>query len=450
MITTDTKTLIENEFTNLDLGDERLNKRAKLIAGSINCNPEKSLPAISNGNDSQLKAIYRFFQNERVNEANILATHYTNTALRMFHYSGKILLLNDSCFVTPTKSMEGLLTRGKGKDNCVRTHYALAVSEDGVHIFGILDFSILAGPISERHPELKDESDIWLQTADRCVQRINAVCPNKTLLKRCLFISDREGDEFELMANLQKLELGFIIRSQYDRKIIFDEVDDKLFEALSHAKKHGQPYTIKTKDESKIVKIEVERSVLRNITIIPPAKNKDLSPIEIDMVEVRSCLSSSVNISWRLWTTEEISTVDQSASIVSYYAHRWKIEEVNKAAKTGVRIEDRQFTELEHFMPFVSMAFVIAWRIVAVRTITDASPDGEISTGFTKEEESYLKAEAKKMKLEMNTISDAIYLISKLGGFTDRYEKAGWQILWQGWMRFYERVEGFILARNSE
>ena len=46
-------------------------------------------------------------------------------------------------------------------------------------------------------------------------------------------------------------------------------------------------------------------------------------------------------------------------------------------------------------------------------------------------------------------VKDAIYFIGKLGGFTDRYARPGWQILWQGWMKFYERVAGFTLAMKS-
>jgi hypothetical protein len=94
------------------------------------------------------------------------------------------------------------------------------------------------------------------------------------------------------------------------------------------------------------------------------------------------------------------------------------------------------------------MAFVLAWRIVALRTTAEISPKTPIGEAFIPEEVDYMKAQAKEMDLPMKNVKDAIYFISKLGGFTDRYERAGWQILWQGWMKFYERVAGFTLARK--
>ncbi|MEI8346621.1 MAG: hypothetical protein WCG27_04085, partial [Pseudomonadota bacterium] len=67
-------------------------------------------------------AIYRFFQNGKVNDKKILQTHFLNTLERMTAYRGKILLISDSTFVSPAKLMDGLLSRGKGKENCIRVH----------------------------------------------------------------------------------------------------------------------------------------------------------------------------------------------------------------------------------------------------------------------------------------------------------------------------------------
>ena len=130
-ILTDSRDFICNEFSNLELGDQRLNQRVIKVAEAINSNPAFSIPSMTNAERSQLKGIYRFFQNSKISEDKILQSHYVNTVERMDAYKGKILLLSDSCFVTPAKGMEGLMSRGKGKENCVRVHYCLATSEDG-------------------------------------------------------------------------------------------------------------------------------------------------------------------------------------------------------------------------------------------------------------------------------------------------------------------------------
>lgn len=444
-IITDSKTFIQTEFSGLTLGDQRLNTRIINVASTINASPGSSLPKLSNGHDSQLKAIYRFFQNEKINDSNIMTTHYENTVARMNAYAGKILLLNDSCFVTPAKGMEGLLTRGKGKDNCVRTHYCLAVSEDGVHIFGLLDYFCYHGKI--QHDEIKDESDLWLLVAKNSINRINQF---NGLIERCLYLGDREADDFALMSFLTENDLGMIIRSQYNREIMFDEEQGRLFDYLSLAKIHGASYTIKTKKDDTLKEVEVQRSVLRNLTIFPPSgEKKDNVPLELSMVHVEEINPDDKPVSWRLWTTEPINNSSQSASVVDSYSHRWKIEEVNKGTKTGVKVEQRQFTDLDHFLPFLAMAFVIGWRIVALRNAVDVNPDEKLTNGFNNDEIAYLEAEGRKNKIPMETIKDALYFIARLGGFTGRYPRPGWQILWQGWMTFYPRVEGFILAKSS-
>ena len=136
-IFTDSKNFIHNEFAKVELGDQRLNKRLVSVAESLNDSPASSIPTMTNGEMAQLKGLYRFFQNDKVSEEKILQNHYANTVERMDAYNGKILLLNDSCFVTPRKGMVGLMSRGKGKENCVRVHYGLAASANGRHIFGV-------------------------------------------------------------------------------------------------------------------------------------------------------------------------------------------------------------------------------------------------------------------------------------------------------------------------
>jgi len=448
-ILTNSKKFIQNEFSNLELGDKRLTKRAIEVATLINAGPSFSIPAMTNGNNGDLKAIYRFFQNEKVEDQKLLSTHYLNTIERMNAYNGKFLLLNDTTFVSPAKNCDGLLTRGKGKENCVRVHFCLVVSEDGKHVFGILNYNALIDPISERYPELKNESDIWVFTLRSCIDLLLSSANGEKLLSRCLFVADREADEFELINFCKEHKLGFIIRSQYNRTIFSEGNELKLNDLETQSKRHGESYTIKTQIEKEIVEAVVKRSVLRNIQIIPPQDFKEcFLPIDVNVVLVKDIESDGGKVKWRLYTSEEINNSSKSQFVVECYSHRWKIEEVNKGAKTGVRVEERQFTKLEYFLPFLAMAFVVAWRLVALRTVVEVAPKTAVIKAFTPEEVAYMKVQAKKFDLPMKTVKDGLYLIARLGGFTSSYERPGWQILWQGWIKFFERVEGFILARE--
>ena len=205
------------------------------------------------------------------------------------------------------------------------------------------------------------------------------------LLSRCLFITDREGDEFELMEFLSKNDLGFIIRSQHNRNIEIDGKEKKLAEALKISKKHGTAYKIVTQSGNKKYETRVQRSVLRDIFIIPPVSHRNKSgPLKFNMVMVKEVSRRKNPVEWKLWTTEEIPNGPSSDFVVAAYAHRWKIEEVNKGAKTGVRVEERQFVDLDHFNPFLAMAFVVAWRMVALRTTVEVSPTQNLSRHLRK------------------------------------------------------------------
>jgi len=449
-ILTDSKNFIENEFSNLNFGDKRLNRRILEVAASLNSTPSLSIPAMTDGDDGQLKAIYRFFQNGKVCDQKVLQTHYLNTLQRIQSYNGKILLIADSTFVSPTKHFKGLMSRGKGKENCLRTHYCLAVTEDGKNVLGILDFNVFSDPITKRYPRLRNESDIWIFSMENCLNLIQSLPSSDKVLSRCIFIADREADEFELMLFLRENNLSFIIRSQYDRKIVFEKTESKLNEIENSAKIHGAAYVVKTRVDKEVVDVKVRRCVLRNVLITPPPAVKDrTADLIVNVVVVKEVDGQEHSIKWRLLTCESVDNTDESSATVLFYSQRWIIEEVNKAAKTGVRVEERQFTELEHFVPFLAMAFVVAWRMVALRTVTEVSPTTSIEQAFTADEVGYMKAQAKGFELPMKNVSDAIYFIGRLGGFTGRYKNPGWQILWQGWMKFYERVAGYIVAKSE-
>ncbi len=87
-ILTNAKDFIQNEFNNLDFGDKRLNKRVLKVAATLNSSPASSIPGMTSGNDGQLKGIYRFFRNEKVDDKKILQTHALNTIERMQAYKG--------------------------------------------------------------------------------------------------------------------------------------------------------------------------------------------------------------------------------------------------------------------------------------------------------------------------------------------------------------------------
>ncbi|WP_424586245.1 IS4/Tn5 family transposase DNA-binding protein, partial [Burkholderia pseudomallei] len=72
----------ETEFTDLDLGDARLNKRARTLMERLAAKPTAGVPQACRGWGETMGA-YRFFDNDEVEWGAILEPHWRQTEQRM-------------------------------------------------------------------------------------------------------------------------------------------------------------------------------------------------------------------------------------------------------------------------------------------------------------------------------------------------------------------------------
>lgn len=450
---------IDSEFSQLDLGDKRLNERGKKVASMINREPSSSFPS-SSLSKGELKGFYRFFQNGKVNEQNVLSTHYLNTIQRCLSSKDHILLIADTTYVTTAKKMPFLKTTGKLAQNSgIRIHYIIAVTAKNHSVLGITDLII----VDERSKKyLYKESDVWKITINRTVNRIKkyAGLQGKKLISNCTFVGDREADDLSLINKLSDLNLAYVIRCMGDRKIL-DEYNCTEGLRISFLKneetKHGVPYfkTVTTRESLRgnIKKREakLQRTVINNIDIdfsrtkVQRRGGKEII-VGMDAVIVREIDVPKVEkeICWLLLTSHSCKKTESSREIVRIYEARWTIEELNKCAKMGVRLEERQFTDLDHFKPFCSIVFVVGWRLLAIRDISKNDGNCLATEVFSKDEVNYLKA--KKLTNKKLTVKIALKHIAEEGGFLGTYKHPGWMVLWQGWFKFTMKVEGFSFA----
>jgi hypothetical protein len=70
----------EEEFADLDLGDQRLNKRCKLLLEKLSSNPAASIPEACGG-WSETQGAYRFFAQEELDWRDIMNPHWNNTQI---------------------------------------------------------------------------------------------------------------------------------------------------------------------------------------------------------------------------------------------------------------------------------------------------------------------------------------------------------------------------------
>ena len=85
----------DRELAGCSFADDRLNKRFRKVLAQIGSAMGQSIPLVCQ-DWANTKAAYRFFSNERVSEADILAGHFRSTRERVVATDGPVLVLHDT------------------------------------------------------------------------------------------------------------------------------------------------------------------------------------------------------------------------------------------------------------------------------------------------------------------------------------------------------------------
>ncbi|MHB1567549.1 MAG: IS4/Tn5 family transposase DNA-binding protein [Acidiferrobacter sp.] len=86
---------VDQELSGAIFADERLGKRFRSLLERLSHSPGDSIPLVCQ-DWANTKAAYRFLDNDRVSEADILAGHFQATADRAAATDGPLLVLHDT------------------------------------------------------------------------------------------------------------------------------------------------------------------------------------------------------------------------------------------------------------------------------------------------------------------------------------------------------------------
>src|SRR6516164_9679320 len=89
------------EMASVDLGDERLDARAVTVLSALGSRPTVSIPAACGGR-AEMQAAYRFFDNDKVTFAKVLAPHSTQSHERVAQQQ-TALLVQDTTEIDVTR-----------------------------------------------------------------------------------------------------------------------------------------------------------------------------------------------------------------------------------------------------------------------------------------------------------------------------------------------------------
>lgn len=461
------------EFKDINLGDQRLNQRLVKLADDFSKHPDFSINQASKDWHAA-KAAYRFFQNGKVSEKEILTPHFKNTASRCKKQK-YILIAQDTSVITLSHhpKTKGLGSIGghpnpKSPVKGLYMHSALAMTPQGMPL-GLLSNSFWSR--EKVRDKSKKRIDHLIHTEDKeSFKWINALEETNEALNgdvKAITICDRECDIFDFYLSAIDLGTDVVVRLHGDRQVGTRKDPIRLLKKLEDTEGYNKIIKIKVpieskgdKDNSKATKYREAELEIKStpITLTPSRKQTQVVKEQLNLYAVEA---KEINppedlevAHWVLITTLEIDSFEESLMIVKCYSMRWKIENYFRVLKSGCTIEDCRLGDATRMINYIALSSVIAWRIFWMTFISRTNPKESCEVALTKSEWQALYCyykEKPEVPKKPPSIKEATVWIARLGGFLARENDGnpGPTYLWRGWSRLQDMASMRRILINS-
>jgi hypothetical protein len=344
----------QTEFEQLDLGDARLNKRARLLMERMAADPTASVPQACHGWGETIAA-YRFFDNEKVQWHAILEPHWQQTQKRMQTHQ-VVLCLQDTTeldFNGQDALGLGPLTYEAQRGMFVHPTYAVTPQREPLGILDVWMWAREKKDDSGRRGGPK-ESLRWIEG----YERIAEMAPDMSST-RLLYVADREADLMALMERADALgnPADWLVRAAHNRSL---PEGDKLWEYATHDEAVGEiafPMAARQGVKARTVR---QRLWLRRVQL-PASKGKSVAATCLVAREF-DAPAGVKPIEWRLLTNRTATTLDEATELIEWYRARWEIEILFNVLKNGCQVEELQLGTIERLERKRSLIDAIARR----------------------------------------------------------------------------------------
>jgi len=449
---------IASEYRGAVLGDQRRSERLERIGRDLARNPGLSFPEAMR-TEGQLEGLYRFLNNDEVTFEAVHAPHAEQTRLRCQGHE-RVLVLHDTTVLTFNGEREGLgRIHDAGATRGFRLHASLAVTptRTPLGVLGAETWARTKPPLRDlnrRHlrADPQRESLRWGRAVRACEQRLQGTA-------RAIHVMDREGDNYDLLSELEAAQSGYVIRLSYDRRLVGER--DKLREVVGRApslfrrevhvstRAVGLPRDPHTAREAREATLEVSAIAvtLSRSSNFAPGSPPSLNVNVVTVVE-RDCPKGQEPIAWYLVTSEPIDTAEQVAEVVDAYRARWVIEELFKALKTGCHIEKRQMESYEALRIALALFLPIAVRLLALRDAARTEPE-QACSALTARQLQLLRACGRKPLSATPTNLEVYLALAALGGHLRSNGPPGWIVLGRAYEKLLVLERGWLAARGA-
>lgn len=360
---------------------------------------------------------------------------------------------------------EGYGPQGNG-GNGLLLHSALAVDPEQGQPLGLLwqklwHRSHRAKPPADETPEQKKHRQTQARKAKRArpfeqkesyrwVEAMTTLDQQVAPSTRVIHVFDREGDIAEVFAQLTKLiHTGVVVRAAHNRRL--DKELNRLWEKLEA--QPIQAYYEVELSETKTRKARTAKLAVRfcPVQLRSPARLGTDIQLQVDAVyacEV-DCPQGEEPVSWMLLTSEGVTTVAQAQTILRWYSYRWRVEEYHKLLKSGCQAE-RYRLAAEGMKSLLGFLSVIAVDLLRLTYLHRTQPERPASEVLNSVQIQVLTAKSSGLPRTL-TVAWAVEAIARLGGYLEHRRKTpiGIQVLWRGWAKLHDLVEGWQLANQS-
>lgn len=444
------------QFGECDFNDSRLNARAIEIGKAMLDDPSGSINS-QNASWSATKGAYRFFKNEKTSFETVITPHLNNTLSSC--QSKRVLIIGDITEVNYTShtATEGLGMLGDGKGRGFQLHSCLAYDTASEQILGLasarINYRVCVPKNETRTQRLArwKESDLW--SAAICDVGAHGEGTDY------IFVFDRGSDIFDVYANAQMQSCDWVIRaSRLNRKVLFNNQELSLGEAIHHAREIGQ-YTLDLRARPN-QKARTATLTVSSVSVefkAPRLKSPWLKQVGIDSVSQNVVILEEKNppknqkaIKWVLLTSLPVKTMTQCWHVIEYYEKRWLVEEYHKALKTGCSTEKSELRTAARLETHVAMTAILATRLLSLKLISRNDETTKAKAHVPKVWLDSLMHYRPNLdtKAEGFTVRQFIHEVAKVGGFNGRKHdgEPGWQSIWRGIIRLTWIAKGMKKA----
>jgi hypothetical protein len=397
----------KEEVALADLGDERLDARLVTLLSDLGSRPNLSIPAACGGR-AEMKAAYRFFDNDRVTFQKVIEPHVAQTKVRMAQQD-VVLLVQDTTEIDLTRPEQEVEGAGEldGPRRGFLLHDMQAFTADGTPLGtvwaeilnrteGVSHASTAAKQQERKHTPIEEKESLRWLTGLREARQVAQQLPGV----QCICVADSEADIYEVFAEPRgEPAVHWLIRACQNRALEKDDDDagkllrDQVLstpllyrvELLIRGRQAKTAVEERARRQSRATRQAAVEVRAATLTLRPPWRpDRELPPVTVQVVLVRepNPPAGEPPVEWILVTTLPIDTLDQVRRIVEYYCVRWCIEILFRTLKSGCRIEWRRFEHVDRLLPCLGLYLIVAWRTLFVCRLSRSCPEMDCEAIF--------------------------------------------------------------------